>query len=210
MKSKLKIPILLASTSPRRILLMTQVHLPIEVQTPMVDEKPKPNEKPDRLVARLAREKAQSVREIAIQRYESCLILAADTLVVAPDGRKILGKPKDQDDARKMLKLLAGKTHTVLTGYSILLATRTQKSKQIVRVVKSRVKLRPLTAKTIDLYVASEEPMDKAGSYAAQGLGMALVEEIKGSYTNVVGLPMAQVCKDLEKIFKINLFSWIQ
>jgi septum formation protein len=182
--------------------------LAVEVQSPRVDEKPKYREKPQMLVSRLAREKAESVRGIAVQRYESSLVIAADTIVVSPDGRKILGKPNDAEGAQKMLKILAGKTHTVLTGYCILMATRKPGAKKVVRVVKSRVKMRSLTPKMIESYVASGEPMDKAGSYAAQGLGMALIERIDGSYTNVVGLPMSQIFVDLEKVFKIKLFSW--
>lgn len=206
--SRLKLPIILASTSPRRIYLMSQVLLPVEVQTPLSDERVKRGEKPRSLVSRLAKEKAESIREIAIQRYESSLILAADTVVVAPTSSKILGKPKDADDAARMLKMLAGKTHLVLTGYCALLATRKKVDRKIVRVVESKVKMRSLNSKTIEKYVASGEPMDKAGAYAAQGLGMALIERIEGSYTNVVGLPIAQVFMDFEKVFKITLFSW--
>lgn len=204
----LNLPIILASTSPRRIYLMSQVHLPVEVQTPRSDEKAKRGEKPSSLVTRLAKEKAESVREIAVQRYESCLILAADTIVVAPTGGKILGKPKNADDAAKMLKMLAGKTHLVLTGYCALLANRKRGDRKVVRAIQSKVKMRPMSKSLITKYISSGEPMDKAGAYAAQGLGMALIERIEGSYTNVVGLPMAQVLMDLEKTFKISLFSW--
>jgi septum formation protein len=203
-----QLPIILASTSPRRLYLMSQVHLNVEVQAPQVDEKPKPKEKPQALVSRLALEKAMSVRELAIQRYESCLVIAADTIVVSPNGKKILGKPNDVNDARKMLKMLSGKTHLVLTGYSVLYTTRRASPKKVSRVVRSRVKIRPLSSGMIDRYVASGEPMDKAGSYAAQGMGMALIERIDGSYTNVVGLPMSQLLMDIEKLCKIPLFSW--
>lgn len=189
---------------------MSQVHLTVEVQTPHVDEKPKFREKPAALVQRLCREKAESIREIAVQRYENSLVIAADTIVVAPDGKKILGKPSNPEDAKKMLKLLSGKAHTVLTGYCILQANRKGPAKKVIRVVQSKVKMRTLNSDLIDRYVASGEPMDKAGSYGAQGLGMTLVEKIDGSYTNVVGLPMAQVFMDLDKIFKISLFSWME
>lgn len=209
MESKLKLPIILASTSPRRIYLMNQLKLTIEVKSPNVDEKPKNREKPDKLVQRLSREKAESVRDIAVQRYPESLIIAADTVVVAPNGRKILGKPVDADEAKKMLKMLSGKTHLVLTGYCILYANGKGNSKKIDRVVRSKVKMRSLSAKMIDQYVATGEPMDKAGAYGAQGIGMALIDEISGSYTNVVGLPMAQLFMDLEKVFKISLFSWM-
>ncbi len=209
MKSDLTIPIILASTSPRRIFLMSQVNLAVEVQTPQCDEKPLTKEKPRDLVFRLARNKAESVHMIAIQKHEQCIILAADTIVVAPGGRKILGKPNSPQEAHKMLKLLSSKKHTVLTGYCILFASRTKKKKRIVRVVQSRVKMRSLTDKEIARYVASGEPMDKAGAYGAQSLGMTLIESIEGSYTNVVGLPMTQIFIDLEKSFDIPLFSWM-
>ncbi len=206
--SALKIPVILASTSPRRIYLMSQIHLPIEVLTPQSDEKPLKGEKPNPLVSRLSTEKAQSVKEVALQRFGNCLIIGADTIVVSPNQQKILGKPKDRDEAIKMLKMLAGKTHVVLTGYCALMATLKKPDRKIVRVVQSKVKLRPLTRTLIEKYVDSGEPMDKAGAYAAQGLGMALIERIEGSYANVVGLPIAQVLMDLEKTFKISLFSW--
>lgn len=208
MDSGLQMPIILASTSPRRLYLMSQVHLNVEVQAPQVDEKPKPREKPQSLVSRLALEKAQSVCEIAIQRYEKSLVIAADTIVVSPNGKKILGKPNDVSDAKKTLKMLADKTHLVLTGYCLLLATRGATPKKLTRVVRSKVKIRALTPAMIERYVASGEPMDKAGSYAAQGMGMALIERIDGSYTNVVGLPMSQILMDIEKLCKVPLFSW--
>lgn len=189
---------------------MSQVRLAIEVQTPEVDEKPKYREKPDQLVSRLSREKAESIRGIAVQRYDNCLVVAADTVVVAPDGKKILGKPASPEDAKNMLKMLSGKTHSVFTGYCILHANRKGSGKKVVKVIKSKVKMRSLSAKIIDRYVATGEPMDKAGAYGAQGLGMTLVEWIDGSYTNVVGLPIAQVFMDLEKVFKIDLFSWMK
>jgi septum formation protein len=189
---------------------MSQIHLPIEVQHPQTDEKPKKGEKPSALVSRLSREKAASVREIAIQKYDTSLIIAADTIVVAPNGRKILGKPTDPTEAVQMLKMLSGKTHTVLTGYCLWMATRKKPDKKIVRVVQSKVKMRSLSKREIERYVESKEPMDKAGAYAAQGLGMALIERINGSYTNVVGLPMTQILIDLEKAFKIELFSWMK
>jgi septum formation protein len=211
MKLATPIPFILASTSPRRIELMEQVHLDVEVQSPDADETPKKNEKPDQLVKRLATEKADSVREKVLLRHPQCIILAADTIVVAPDGKKILGKPKDSTDAVKMLKLLAGKVHTVFTGYCILKVSRNnQKDEQVTRVVQSRVKMRELTTQMIDQYIATGEPMDKAGSYAAQGLGMALIERLDGSYTNVVGLPVSQVLLDLEEQFKIPFLSWMR
>ena len=201
------IPIILASTSPRRIDLMNQVQFIVEVQSPQTDEKPKKNEKPKTLVSRLAWEKAESIRDLAMTRYDKSVIIAADTVVVAPDGKQILGKPRNTAEAYRMLKKLSGKKHTVFTGYCLLLASKQKPVKQTVRVIQSKVKMRSLTKHEIIQYIASGEPMDKAGAYGAQGLGMLLIEKIEGSYTNVVGLPMAQVFSDLAKDFDIPLFS---
>ena len=206
----LNTPIILASTSPRRIYLMSQVYLAIEVLRPEADEKPLPGEKPGSLVLRLAKDKAQSVKELATQRFEKSIILAADTIVAAPGGKLILGKPTSPEEAHKMLRMLSGKKHTVYTGYCLLQANRKGKNKRVTRVVQSHVKMRKLTEKEITRYVASGEPMDKAGAYGAQGLGMSLIEKIDGSYTNVIGLPMAQIFMDLEKSFQIPLFSWMK
>ena len=207
MKSKLKVPIILASSSPRRIDLLRQVRLEVIVLPPNVDEKIIRGESPARMVARLAREKAEAVVALALREYGSALIIAADTTVVAPDGKKILGKPIDRADAVKMLSKLTGKVHTVLTGYCVLAVARETDPELLARVVTSRVKMRKLSPKMIAQYVESGEPMDKAGSYAAQGLGMALIERITGSYTNVVGLPIAQLLLDLERKFGISPFG---
>jgi septum formation protein len=193
--------IILASTSPRRIELMKQVGLTCEVISPTADETPHRGEKPTALVGRLAREKARSV---ASDIVGDSIIVAADTIVVDPSGRKILGKPTSVADARKMLGMLAGRKHTVLTGYCIWETGENSYVK--VRVVKSTVVMRKLSRVQIEAYVASGEPMDKAGSYAAQGLGMALIEKINGSYANVVGLPVSQLWMDLESHFGLKAF----
>jgi septum formation protein len=161
-------------------------------------------------VARLASEKAGSVMQMALWKHGAALIIAADTIVVAPDGRTVLGKPRDEAEARRMLGKLAGRTHTVLTGYCILAAAREMEPERIVRVVTSRVTMRKLDKSAIERYVASGEPMDKAGAYAAQGLGNALIDRISGSYTNVVGLPMTQLLQDLERKFELPLFGGVK
>jgi septum formation protein len=189
--------IVLASTSPRRIELMKQLGFRFKVVPPKTDEALRKGESPRAMVARLAEEKAEVVAE-----GRDALVIAADTTVVSPDGKRILGKPVSRSDAERMLRGLSGRVHTVLTAYCITLG-----GTSLVRVVRSRVKMRKLSAVEVRRYVASGEPMDKAGSYAAQGLGMALIEEIRGSYTNVVGLPMAQLVSDLER-FGIELFRW--
>lgn len=203
----LNVPIILASTSPRRIDLLKQAGIRCLVRSPQTDEKTKRGESPKDMVARLAREKAEAVMMDALREYGAALIIAADTTVVAPDGKTVLGKPRDAADARKMLKKLLGKTHTVLTGYCILAVAREMEPERLIRVVRSRVKMRPLSDEAILKYIATGEPMDKAGSYAAQGIGAALVESLRGSYTNVVGLPMSQLMTDLEKKFGVVAFS---
>jgi septum formation protein len=201
--------IILASTSPRRIELMAQAGYTVEVRKPEADETPQKGEKPEALVRRLCRAKAQSVIE-QLRTGEEGLVIAADTIVVSPDGKKILGKPVHEADARKMLTLLSGHVHTVLTGYCIWERAPGKAERTLVRVVRSKVKLRALSKKQIEVYVKTGEPMDKAGSYAAQGLGMALVERISGSYTNVVGLPMSQLLSDLDARFGVSFFAKIR
>lgn len=209
MATPLNVPIILASGSPRRIDLLNQLQIRAEIMAPQIDETARPRETPRQLVKRLAREKALAVGPSILWKFGSGVIIAADTIVVAPNGRKLLGKPTDAEDARRMLRALSGKTHTVLTGYCILTVAREMKPQALVKVVSSKVKMRPLGEAAIDRYVSSGEPMDKAGAYAAQGLGMALIERISGSYANVVGLPVCQLLRDLEKKFGTDLFSWI-
>lgn len=207
MKSPLNVPIVLASTSPRRIELMKQVNIPVHVVSPECEEKSRRGESPRGMVARLAKEKANSVLTSVLWEHGSALIISADTVVVAPDGKSVLGKPRDAEDAARMLGKLVGKTHTVLTAYCIVSAAREMKPKFITRVETSRVKMRKVSRTDIGRYIQTGEPMDKAGAYAAQGLGMSLIENIHGSYTNVVGLPMAQLLTDLEKNFGISPFN---
>jgi septum formation protein len=200
----------LASSSPRRIEFMRQAGLSVQTDSPDIDETPKRGETPRALVARLAREKALSVAKKGFRggASEVQLVIAADTIVVSPNGKKILGKPRDEADARKMLGSLSGKSHFVFTSYCIVPVKRDGSvGKPTVKVVASKVKMRKVTQRDIDRYIKTGEPMDKAGSYGAQGKGMVLIEGIQGSYTNVVGLPMCQLMADLEKHFGVSLFS---
>jgi septum formation protein len=144
-----------------------------------LDETPRPDEDPGETVLRLAREKAAA----RAQSHE--LVLAADTVVVI-DGA-LLGKPRDPEDARRMLGRIAGREHTVLTGVAL---EEPGRDRRIAEVASSRVRMAPLTRERIEWYVATGEPLDKAGSYAVQGIGALFVEEIFGNYTNVVGLPL--------------------
>jgi len=157
------------------------------------------------MVKRLAREKALSVvSKLKSSDKQVHIIIAADTIVVAPDGKTVLGKPANQADAVKMLEKLSGRVHVVFTGYCIIKTSGSESIKQVVRAVKSSVKIRKLPKYSLHKYVLTGEPMDKAGAYAAQGIGMMIIEEIAGSYTNVVGLPMSQLIADLELEFNIK------
>ena len=170
--------IVLASASPRRRDLLTAAGLSFEIFAPDVDETPLRGETPPAMVKRLSRVKAAA----AAARFPGRLVIAADT-TVALNGRS-LGKPRDAAEAKRMLRALSGKTHFVHTGFCV--GTR-------ARVVTTRVTFRELSRADIDRYVASGECFDKAGAYAIQGVGAALVERVSGSYTNVIGLPVAEV-----------------
>ena len=183
---------------------MAQVGFDVIVRKPGTDEKTRAGESPSELVGRLAREKANDVAETIAREFPNAIIIAADTTVVAPDGKTILGKPENIADAERMLRSLAGETHTVLTGYCIIKTVSGKPEKTHVRVVKSRVRMRKLTRREITQYVLTGEPMDKAGSYAAQGIGMSMIRSLRGSYTNVVGLPMAHLVADLKRNYGIE------
>jgi septum formation protein len=173
--------IILASASPRRAELLQQIGLNFSVRPADIDETPEPDETPEHYVERLAREKALAVAGSSPE----CLVLGSDTSVVL-EG-KILGKPTDPADARETLARLSGATHQVMTG--VALATEGQC--QSVLVI-TEVCFRQLSSAEIDAYVASGEPMDKAGSYGIQGLGGIFVNELRGSYSAVVGLPLQE------------------
>ena len=176
--------LLLASRSPRRADLLRTLGVEFRLIDVEVDETPGRHEAPDAYVRRLAREKARAGQAAA--PAASPPVLAADTTVVL-DG-EILGKPLDDADARAMLARLAGRPHEVLTGVAVL----DGRGLLVDTVVATRVRFRALTPAEIAAYVASGEPLDKAGAYGIQGLGGALVERIEGSYSNVVGLPLAE------------------
>ncbi len=172
--------LVLASTSPRRRAFLESLGLRFEAVGAEVDESPREREPPDEYVARIASEKA---RKVALAR-PGALVLAADTTVVL-DGAP-LGKPADAADARRMLRALSGREHTVLTAVVLAGAAAGR------RVVSTAVRFRALTDREIDWYVATGEPLDKAGAYALQGTGGFLVREIEGSHSNVVGLPLGE------------------
>lgn len=174
--------LVLASASPRRRELLSALGLRFTVRPVDLDETPLPGEDPAVYVERLAREKASAVTG------SGELVLAADTTVVH-EG-EILGKPADAADAEATLARLAGQEHQVFTGVALWDADRRLLSS---RVDRSRVRIAALSAEEVRWYVATGEPMDKAGSYGIQGCGALFVEAVDGNYTNVVGLPMPTV-----------------
>lgn len=177
---------MLASASPRRAELLRAAGIPFDVAPADVDETVDVEESPDGYVRRIAQTKA----EVIAARIPGRAVLAADTVVLVDNT--ILGKPADPGDARRMLRLLSGRDHVVLTGVCLINAHATSGRVQTI-TTRTRVGFAPLTDAEIDWYVASGEPMDKAGAYAVQGLASRFVTAIEGSYSNVVGLPVALV-----------------
>ncbi len=173
--------IILASGSPRRRELLESIGMEFTIRTSNVPEERQPNEPVRSYVERLASEKA---RAVATESPDSWVV-AADTVVYLDD--LVLEKPLDEDDAVKMLEKLAGRTHTVFSGVALV---RAASRSSIVESVRTQVTIAPLERRTIEWYVATGEPMDKAGAYAIQGKGSMFVERVEGSYTNVVGLPI--------------------
>ena len=178
--------LVLASASPRRRELLAQLGVPFEVRPADVDETPVPGEAAADLVRRLALSKAQAALVAALE--DDLVVLAADTVVVL-DG-EVLGKPVDAADAARMLRALSGSRHEVLTGVAVAGSHGTSASLE-VQVVTTSVHMGEWTDEQIAAYVASGEPMDKAGSYAIQEVGDRFVRSIDGPFDNVVGLPMA-------------------
>lgn len=182
--------LVLASASPRRKELLRQAGFEFRVSAANILEDVRDGESPIAYVTRLAREKAEAV--FTAEGGEPRLVLGADTTVVAPNG-EILGKPADSDDAARMLRLLAGATHTVITG----VALKSERSLDVAAEV-TYVTMRTMDAEDIAAYVASGEPMDKAGAYAIQGYAARWIPRIHGCYFNVVGLPLALVTSMIE------------
>jgi len=175
---------ILASESPRRRELLAAVGVAFRVVPSGVDEIPRPGESPSRFVRRAALDKGEAVAAL----HPSSFVLSADTIVVA-DGR-ILGKPRDRAEARKMLSRLAGREHRVYTAICLLCRERGFRD---IGTEVTRVRFRPLTGAEVAAYARTGECDDKAGGYAAQGAGVLLIDRIAGSFSNVVGLPMTRV-----------------
>lgn len=186
------VPIVLASASPRRAELLRAAGIPFDVQPADVDERILADEPAAVYVRRVAEAKARVIH----QEFPRRIVLAADTSVVV--DHHLLGKPTDAADARRMLRLLSARTHTVMTAVTLM--THRDEPHVDTRVEVTTVEFAALTAGEIDWYVASGEPMDKAGGYAIQGLASRFVTRIDGSYSNVVGLPVALVYDMLKAI----------
>ena len=182
--------LVLASASPRRRELLEQLGLILDLSPANVDETPLPGERPADYVKRVAAAKCDAVAQA---RTTDLPIVAADTIVIVDD--QILGQPADEADARRMLLALAGRRHEVTTAYRIMFRGRT-----LERSVTTTVSFRSLRQVEVDAYLASGEWRGKAGGYAVQGRAGAFATELRGSHTNVIGLPLAEVLADLQAL----------
>ena len=188
--------LILASKSPRRYELLNQLGLDFEVIPSRVMEDFVQKESPQAHVIRLAEAK---VRDVA-GRYPDRWVLAADTIVTMNES--ILGKPKNREDATGMLRCLSGQEHWVLTGFYVC---HLEKGKGDKEAVQTAVKMKTLTPAEMEWYVQTGEPFDKAGGYAIQGIGSFMIESIRGSYTNVVGLPLCELIQMLNRLGAITI-----
>ena len=184
--------LVLASASPRRRKLLAQAGFNFTVTPGSIPEDLRPGENPLAYVTRLAREKAQAVYAALVSQDESVVVLGADTTVVAPNG-DVLGKPANEADAARMLRLLSGATHEVMTGVAVVSASGIEIAAEV-----THVSVVTLSDEEIAAYIATGEPMDKAGAYAIQGYAARWIPRIHGCYFNVVGLPLALIAEMLE------------
>jgi len=182
--------IVLASASPRRKELLRLTGLKFIIDSGDYEEEMDSDRPPHELARLLSREKAQAVA----LRHKNALIIAADTFIV--HRGRFLGKPHTKKEAGRMLRLLNGRTHSVITGFTIL---DTGDGKSLSRSVETRVSFKRLTEDEINAYVNTGEPQDKAGAYAIQGLGSVIVKRIEGDYFNVIGLPLSALAESLKK-----------
>ena len=188
-------PVVLASSSPRRRELLEKTGLEFIVDAAEINEDHGRRMKPREMAKTISMEKAKAVAD----RHPCSIIIAADTFGLL--GGRMLGKPRDKDEARDMLGRMGGKRHMVVTGFTIL---DTETGKTVSKAVETKVYLRKLAGNEIEAYLRTGEPLDKAGAYAIQGLGALLVEKIEGDYYNVIGLPLSSLALELKK-FGVNL-----
>jgi septum formation protein len=184
--------LVLASASPRRAELLTAAGFTFDVLPVDVDEQVRPDERPADYVRRLASEKSARALERLPGSAAAVIVLGADTVVVVDE--QVLGKPRDAHDAADMMSRLSGRSHQVMTGVSVRTAAN-----ELIGVDSSSVTFAPLTPAEIDWYVATGEGRDKAGAYAIQGLAGRFIPRVEGSYSNVVGLPIALIYGLLQK-----------
>lgn len=189
--------IILASKSPRRREILENTKVRFSIKESQIDEVIKADESPKETVMRLAYEKAL---DVANNNKES-LVIGADTIVVIND--QILGKPKNEEEAYNMIKLLSGKTHYVITGFALI---NLSLNKKVIDCEVSQVTFKELSEECIKDYLNTKESLDKAGAYGIQGYGGLLVNNIQGDYFNIVGLPISKISDCLNDHFKINLF----
>lgn len=184
---------ILASNSPRRRELLSMIGMDFEVIVSDCDESSVGALSPDELVRELALLKARAVAD-TLDAAHDCIVIGADTVVC--DGERILGKPQSEADARATVLSLSGREHSVWTGVALV-----KGDKCVTDAVETKVVFGDISEAEADFYVSSKEPMDKAGSYAVQGIGGFFVKELHGDYYNVVGLPIARLRELLEKEF---------
>jgi septum formation protein len=192
--------IVLASASPRRRELLQSVGISFAVVPSRAAEEVLPGETPEEHVIRLSKDKAREVADRP--EVPGRWFIGSDTIVLRDDA--ILGKPEDAKDAALMLRSLSGRSHRVLSGYAVF---DRRSGSTVAGVVSTVVRFKELTAEEIAGYIATGEPLDKAGAYAIQGIGAFMVLGIEGSYTNVVGLPLCEVVEVLERLGAVRLFE---
>jgi septum formation protein len=187
--------LILASSSPRRAKVLRNAGFVFEVRPAEVLETRLPQEAAEDYVRRVAQTKAHVVAEQARAAGERAIVVAADTIVLAED--QILGKPKDAEDARRMLRLLSGKTHEVLTALCVI---NISTGKELLYVEKTRVEFLKMSEEEIESYIQTGEPFDKAGAYGIQGIAGRFATRIEGCYFNVLGLPLSRLSTTLRAL----------
>ena len=205
--------IILASASPRRKELLEQIGIEFEI-CPAKGEEVITKTQPHEVVMEFSKQKAEEIASMVLSFNEThkeittptdVLVIGADT-VVAHEG-KILGKPKDEEDAKCMLRSLSGNTHSVFTGVTFVLIDKEGRCGEVVFYEKTDVTMHTMSELEVERYVATGEPMDKAGAYGIQGKCAIYIEKIVGDYNNVVGLPIQRIYQELKKV-GIDIYLW--
>jgi septum formation protein len=198
-------PLILGSGSPRRREIISALGLPFQVLAADIDEDRRAGEPPLDYLDRIAEEKLQGVRA-RLDGVRHAAVLVADTTVVVDDD--VLGKPSDVEDAVRLFSRIAGRVHTVYTRYAIGLPGQT--GARLARTVATQVHMRAADVAEIRAYAATGEGLDKAGAYAAQGVGTFFIERVEGSYSNVVGLPACELLTDLRALGLLGELSFVR